>query len=81
MIHVELYVQPNCQPCKATQRWLNQRHIEYVTREAAAFRDFLRLDLGHMTAPVVVVYKDGAHYANWSGHNPSKLHKHLGGPQ
>lgn len=82
MRRVEVYAQPKCPACDATMRWLAKHGVQRVLRSAEAYRDFLRLDLGHMRAPVVIVYQNSAAVARWSGHRPDKLQKHLlGGAQ
>ena len=77
MRRVEVYVKPQCPACDATMRWLNRYQIQKVVKSAEAYIDFLRLDLGHMSAPVVIIYQDGAAVAHWAGHRPTELQTHL----
>jgi len=56
---ITVYTQPNCQPCKATKRWLDKRDIQFqetdVTKpENANDAEAIRA-LGFKEAPVVIV--------------------------
>lgn len=56
---ITVYTQPQCQPCKATKRWLDKRDITYqevdITKpENAADAEAIR-ELGFKEAPVVIV--------------------------
>ena len=74
-----VYSQPNCQPCKATKRWLDRRGIIYqevdVTtspKDAEAIRA-----LGFKEAPVVIVSSgDPELDLMWSGFDPNNLTKY-----
>jgi len=74
-----VYSQPNCQPCKATKRWLDRRGITYqevdVTtspKDAEAIRA-----LGFKEAPVVIVSSgDPELDLMWSGFDPNNLAKY-----
>lgn len=75
---VTVYSTPNCQGCKATYRRLHQRQVDYTVvdiTENTDKRQFV-VNLGHSTAPVVVVTdKDDNIVEHWSGFNPGKLDK------
>ena len=76
---IKVYSQPNCQPCKATKRWLDRRGIIYqaidVTEspaDAAAVRA-----LGFKESPVVIVSTgDPEMDLMWSGFDPNNLTKY-----
>lgn len=72
-VHIEVYTRPGCQPCEATKRWLRNHDKPFTELDATDYAAFLRLDLGHQTAPVVVIYRDGAHVTDWSGYRPENL--------
>ncbi|MBF6538153.1 glutaredoxin family protein [Nocardia farcinica] len=67
---ITVYTRPNCQPCKATKKKLDQLGAVYtlvdVTEDAEA-RDAIRA-LGYKQAPVVV-----AGDQHWSGFSPDNL--------
>lgn len=67
---ITVYTKPDCQPCNATKKKLEQLGAEYtlidVTEDpdaAAAVRE-----LGYLQTPVVVVGD-----IHWSGYSPDKL--------
>jgi glutaredoxin-like protein NrdH len=76
---VTVFSQPNCQPCKATKRWLDKNDITYrevdVTTspvDAEAIRA-----LGFKEAPVVIVSTgDPETDLMWSGFHPDNLRKY-----
>lgn len=78
---ITVYTQPNCQPCKATKRWLDKRDIRFqetdVTKpenekDAEAIRA-----LGFKEAPVVIVSTgDPETDLMWSGFHPDNLSKY-----
>lgn len=71
---IEVYTQPNCSQCDATQRWLARRGVPFVKHEVKEYRDFLALRLGVKQTPVVVVYKpNGAYDRHWTGHQTRQL--------
>ena len=74
-VKVTLYSKPACVQCVATKRYLDEKSIPYdlvdLTKDQAAF-DFVT-GLGHRSAPVVVVERDGAMSAHWSGFDPGQL--------
>jgi len=76
---ITVYSQPQCQPCKATKRWLDKHDIPYtevdVTTspvDAEAIRE-----LGFKEAPVVIVSTgDPETDLMWSGFIPDNLRKY-----
>jgi len=64
-VNVTLYSQPNCQPCRATKRQLENLEIPYEEIDVSEDGDALAfvLSLGHQQSPVVYV-DDVTH---WSG--------------
>lgn len=70
---VELISKDNCQPCKATKRWLDSRGITYAESNVADTEVLDRaVRLGHMAAPVVIVGEQ-----HWSGFRPDLLERHI----
>ena len=75
MLTVTVYsTGPGCMQCKMTYRALDQAGIGYtvvdVTDNPAA-REYVMDELGHSTAPVVVVDQDLDHH--WSGFRREKI--------
>lgn len=74
MTTITVYTRPDCQPCKATKKKLEQLGADYtvvdVTEDADAL-DLIR-DLGYLQAPVTVV-RDGDDEIHWGGYAPDKL--------
>lgn len=72
---ITVYTKPNCQPCRATKRFLTENDIAFEEADAtdpanvAAARS-----LGYQEAPVVVVAPDGVgSETSWSGFRPDLL--------
>jgi glutaredoxin-like protein NrdH len=67
---ITVYSRPDCEPCKATIRKLNQLGLPHqkidVTEEPDAL-DYIR-GLGYLQAPVVVAGDD-----HWSGYRPHRI--------
>lgn len=74
---VTVYSQPNCQPCRATKRWLDRRGIHYKEVDITQSLPDLEAakSLGLTQSPVVVVgtWSDDV----WSGFDPDKLEYHF----
>ena len=74
---VTLYTKPNCQPCRATKKWLDRRGIQYREVDITTSPDDLKAaqSLGFMQSPVVVVgtWSDDA----WSGFDTDQLEYHF----
>ena len=67
----ELFTQPNCQPCKAVERKLNQYGIPYVVHDISTdenARERVKA-LGYTQTPVVLA-SDGT---SFSGLHPAKI--------
>ncbi len=71
---ITVYSRPDCQPCKATKRKLEQLGAEYTVIDVTEDPDALTLirDLGYLQAPVIVV-RDGDEETHWGGYAPDKL--------
>lgn len=76
---VTVYTKPNCQPCRATKRWLDERGIDFTEADATEPGNLAAITaLGHLQAPVVVVAPNGpGSEVDWSGFNPVELERHL----
>lgn len=74
-MRVTLYSKPACVQCTATKRDLDEKEIPYalidLTKDQAAF-DYVT-GLGHRSAPVVVVERNGTMSAHWSGFDTGQL--------
>lgn len=71
---VTVYSQPNCQPCKATKRFLEKNGIDHEVIDLSQdhdAREFV-VSLGYKETPVVVYGEQ-----HWSGHRPTTLSKVL----
>jgi len=74
-----VYSQPNCQPCKATKRWLDRRGILYREVDVTTSPDDAEAirALGFKEAPVVIVSSgDPELDLMWSGFDPNNLTKY-----
>ena len=69
---VTVYSQPNCPPCAATRRKLDQLDIDYVEIDVSESPSALAyaVSLGHQQTPVVVAGEQ-----NWSGFRPDLIAK------
>lgn len=74
---VTVYTKPNCQPCRATKRWLDKRGVTYQTVDITMHPEDVEAAkfLGFYQSPVVVVgtWSDDA----WCGFDPEKLEYHF----
>lgn len=74
-MHITLYTQPNCQPCRLTKMKLDQKGIEYTSIDLTpeSVQRFRGEDL--LTAPVVEVdLGEGAQW-RWAGYRPSQVER------
>jgi len=72
MLTITVYGKPGCMACWATEQRLDATPFATADAgepEAAA----LIAELGHLSAPVVVVRKNGEVVESWSGFNPDNL--------
>lgn len=77
---VTVYTQPNCQPCKATKRWMDKRdHLYHEVDITKSPEDAEAIKaLGFKQAPVVVVSNgDPETDLMWSGFDPINLEKYV----
>ena len=74
-LNITVYTKPNCQPCKATRRKLDQFSLDYSTVELddELRRRFVEADL--LSAPVVEVEFGDDATLSWSGYRPSQIEK------
>lgn len=63
---ITIFTKPNCQPCKMTKRWLDEKDIYYTELQISAYADILK-EAGRMSAPVVQVNKANNDVAIWAG--------------
>ena len=78
---VTVYMQPACQPCKATKRWLDKRGIQYRAVDVSQSPDDLAAIkyLGYLKAPVVIISNsDPETDIHWQDFNPFNLERYLG---
>lgn len=75
---IRVYSTPNCQQCRATYRWLDQRGIEYTKEDATEVGNNEAIKaLGYKIAPVVIVSSgDPETDLHWGGFNPDLLAKY-----
>lgn len=76
---ITVYTKPNCQPCKATHRWLNSRGIDYSTVDVTKSPADLAAikSLGYEGVPVVIVSNGDAETdLHWHGFHPDNLTKY-----
>lgn len=80
---VTVYTKPNCPQCVQTKRLLDRDHVTYREVEIGGKERQMFLDLGFMSAPVVVVDQPVATGAGvkefgetgvaWAGLNPDAI--------
>lgn len=76
---ITVYTKPNCQPCRATKRWLDKRGIEYSTIDVTTSPADLAAvkALGYEGVPVVIVSNgDPETDLHWHGFHPDNLTKY-----
>ena len=79
MTTITVYTKPNCQPCRATKRWLDKRGIEYRTVDVTTSPDDLAAikALDYEGVPVTIVSKgDPETDIHWHGFHPEYLTKY-----
>ncbi len=71
---ITVYTRPDCQPCKATKRTLEQLKAAYTLVDVTEHPEALDLirGLGYLQAPVVVA-RVGDEEFHWGGFSPDKL--------
>lgn len=52
MSSITVYTKPDCQPCKAVIRWLDNKGVDYDVKPAMEHIEHLA-ELGYRSAPVV----------------------------
>lgn len=75
MMGVAVYGLPGCVQCKATERQLKKRGIEYEyidLSQNAAEMEFVRAK-GVTVAPYVVIEQDGKPVDHWTGFQPERI--------
>jgi glutaredoxin-like protein NrdH len=76
---VTVYTKPNCQPCRATKRWLDNRSVDYQTVDVTTSPDDLAAikALGYEGVPVVIVSgRTPETDLHWHGFHPDNLAKY-----
>jgi glutaredoxin-like protein NrdH len=76
---ITIYTQHNCQPCKATKRWLDKRDIPYTEVDISTSPDDAKaiIALGFKEAPVIIVSTgDPETDIMWSSFHPDNLSKY-----
>lgn len=70
MTDIAVYSMPDCEPCKATKKWLARNGIPFEERDVSASEAHLAAlqTLGYRSVPVVV-----AGDQHWQGFDPSRL--------
>ncbi|MEV6219780.1 glutaredoxin domain-containing protein [Nocardia sp. NPDC051833] len=71
---ITVYTRPNCQPCRATKRKLEQLEAAYTLIDVTEYPDALDQirGLGYLQAPVVVA-RVGDEEFHWGGFSPDKI--------
>ena len=76
---VTLYTKPNCQPCKATKRWLDKNDVVYTVKDVTQDPADLAAvkELGYDGVPVTIVHLgDNETELHWHGFHPDNLKKY-----
>lgn len=79
MKRITVYTKPDCQPCKATKRWLDKRGVQYETKDVTHDPKDLAavVELGYSGVPVVVVNNgDNETELHWQGLVVANLEKY-----
>lgn len=80
-MRVVVYTKPDCQPCKATLRWLTNAGIDFEELPAVDHVDYLMTRLETREAPVIVITTDTGTPVAWtSGYRPDWLTTNFGTP-
>ena len=73
---INVFTKDNCQPCRMTKRWLNERDIAFNELAIADYADILK-ENGYQSAPVVQVINENGDEVVWAGgFNVVKLQTH-----
>jgi glutaredoxin-like protein NrdH len=78
-VTVTVYTKPNCQPCRATKRWLDVRGVDYQSVDVSTSPDDLAAikALGYEGVPVVIVSgRTPETDLHWHGFHPDYLTKY-----
>jgi glutaredoxin-like protein NrdH len=78
-VTITVYTKPNCQPCRATKRWLDKRGVDYSTVDVTTSPADLEAikALGYEGVPVVIVSNgDPETELHWHGFHPDNLNKY-----
>lgn len=76
---ITVYTKPNCQPCRATKRWLDNRGVEYQTVDVTTSPADLEAikALGYEGVPVTIVSGRTPELdLHWHGFHPDNLAKY-----
>lgn len=76
---ITVYTKPNCQPCRATKRWLDNRDIDYQSVDVTTSQADLEAikALGYEGVPVVIVSgRTPETDLHWHGFHPGNLTKY-----
>lgn len=75
---ITVYSRPNCQPCVATKRKLDQLGAAYAVVDVTEDADALAYikSLGYLQAPVVVAGDD-----HWTGYRPHRIEEAVNGSE
>ena len=76
---ITVYTKPNCQPCRATKRWLDKHGVEYSTVDVTTSPADLEAikALGYEGVPVVIVSGRTPELdLHWHGFHPDNLTKY-----
>ena len=76
MLDVEVYTQPNCQPCKAVKGWFDRHGVTYTDVDVRKDSDALQriFDMGYKSTPVVIVWDSSREVRDsWQGLNMKKM--------
>lgn len=75
-LEVTLYSKEHCVQCTASERKLNERHVEFTHEDATTEENlkFIKsLDPGYTRAPIVTVTENDVVIDHWSGYRPDKI--------
>lgn len=69
----EVYTKMNCQACKAVKKWLFDRGVSFVEKDASEHLEMIRRANAGSQAPGVAFIVDGKQVLFWTGFRPSLM--------
>jgi glutaredoxin-like protein NrdH len=74
-VTITVYTKPACVQCRATFRKLDDSKLDYTKADISVDEEKLEemKAMGHLSAPVVTVHRDGVLVDSWAGFRPDLI--------